>query len=72
MRPSASTFAGARAGTASNTCVFALSRASEGVQARGASAWVLCGYWGVRWCAAEGKGRLDDGDHKVVVPLLSD
>ena len=44
MWRSASTFAGARAGTASTTCVFALSRASEGVQARGASAWLLCGY----------------------------
>ena len=41
--------AGARPVPRTNTCVSALVRAGEGVQARGASAWVLCGYWGVRW-----------------------
>ena len=55
-----------------NTCVFTLSRAGEGVQTRGTSVRWLCGHLGVHWDAAEGKRRLNDGDHKVAALLLSD
>jgi hypothetical protein len=49
--------------------VLSLPCAGEQVQGRGACASWACGGWGVRWGAAEGKGRLDGGDHKVAAPL---
>ena len=71
MALASSTSAGVRTVTASNTWRFRLVCAGEVMQARGASAWVLCGYWGVHWSAAEGRGRLDDGDQEMVVPRSS-
>ena len=71
MALASSSSAGVRTVTASNTWRFRLVCVGEVMQARGVSAWVLCGHWGVRLCAVEGKGRLDDSDQEVVVPRSS-